>query len=124
MTCDAIIAGRDTFVLDMMGSFYVRGYGDGSPESGSRAPDIVMAGGNAAGRAAASGAMHATAIQDSAGLFKRKVGRVSNKIVADYGEQQITLAKWLPWKRAEMLHAEIVNALERLGGDESVTSSG
>ena len=113
VTADAIVVGSKTYLLDGLREFYVWGYGDGSPDAGDGGSDIIVGGGNAAARAAVSGAMHAAAIQDSAGLFRRKVGRVSNEIIGEFGEQKHVLAKWLPWKRAVILAEEIGKAIER-----------
>lgn len=119
VTPDAIIVGRNTYVLDSLRSFYAWGYGDGSSQPADERADIVVAGGNAGARAAAAGAMHGAAIRESAGLFARKVGRVGNQVVGEFGEQKHVLAKWLPSVRSTIVADEIEKAIQRLRGRDS-----
>lgn len=121
VTRDAIIVGRKTYMLELLRNFYVWGYGDGSAQPGDGQAAVFVAGGNAAARAAAAGAMHGAAIRDAAGLFKRKAGRVGNKVIGEFGEQNHALAKWLPEARATIVADEIENAIRRHRGAPAAT---
>ena len=113
VTRDAILVGKNTLMLNMLRNFFTWGYGDGSAQPGGDSSDVIIVGGNAAGRAAASGAMHGAAIREAAGLFKRKLGRVGNQVIGEFGEQNVVLAKWLPATRAEIVGEEIEKAIMR-----------
>jgi len=108
-----IAVGSKTYLLENLRKFYVWGDGDGSSEENSGGSSFIVGGGNAAASAAAAGAMHSAAIQDSANLFQRKLGRVSNVVIGEFGEQKYVLAKWLPLRRAMILADEIENAIAR-----------
>ena len=121
VTRDAVTVGRKTYMLNDLRSFYSWGYGDGSARQGDTQSDVIVVGGNAAGRAAASGAMHGAAIRQSANLFKRKVGRVGNQVIGEFGERKEVLAKWLPKARALIVTDEIDKAIRRHRTEDSGT---